>query len=461
MQGEKFVTVYDEAQPIQTPETPLEKVVAPLDEAAHVFGEWTHAYLSQAPAADGSMNGIEKLPGADRSPKFDMDFRNYFDWVNDKVGGIRSKISSQRRTDRGEVADLRTQAREGLKTGIITEAEAEQIRVQAKDRESTTIKEHEEAMRKYNWHVLNMSMAPLWKPLMDGEWPKPGNGRDKFWWIERAQEGLAVQNMRVLQVRHQEAINDPTTYFGPENGRMRAFNEGLGAEYEDAILLLEVVKQAMLEDPSLELTVIPASPQFESSDYKRIAKERGHEPINTNADFLIINLRTHEVVGWQSKTRLQERVVNSYDTAERLVMSSTIDNGNVVRVPMRRMENGREVVTERTFPWIGGLAVQKALELPTYGPDVAVQSRILFGDDSRGFNKSGNYANKTKPQTGNAPSNVISIVKHFAREISEENHFDTDWVTEIQHAAQRPEVIEALKRVGCTPKPNGFFYEAA
>jgi|GEM_PF-6925180 len=454
MQGEQFVKVYEQIPPVEAPQHPFEVATAQLDTASQALGEWVYSYLSQAPEADGSMSGVkEHLPGTDRSPSFNGDFKKYVEWFRENAGIVRGDINTAWREAKSAIDTV-------FESGEITgEVAAEYGR-------QTDIAKTE-AYAKYNWHIIATAMAPMWKPIIDGTWPEPGpQNHDKYWWIHRAQENLALQSMYYVRRRHEAVQNEE--YFQPSSGPVRGRNEGFGAELEDGQLLLKVVEEAMLENdrareqdptiPELDLTVIPAPPQFESSDFKRIAKEQGREnPKNPNADFLIINCRTHEVVGWQSKTHLQQKVVKGYDTDERIIMSGTIDIGNRVRI---RIPNERgKGETESSFPWIGGLAVQKALEISTYGPDTVSQFQYLFGNSPQGFDKQGNYSHTVKPRRTHI--NSIALSKRMAREIATNNHFDTDWVTDIQQAAQRPEVIEALKRVGYTPKANGYFYAAA
>ncbi|QQS17980.1 hypothetical protein IPL68_04990 [Candidatus Saccharibacteria bacterium] len=251
----------------------------------------------------------------------------------------------------------------------------------------------EEAGVETAFHQMTLSFMPMWQSMLDGEWPRRNvnepREKDKFWWITKVQQDLAMHGVQELNRRMKMAMGaGQENFFSKANSSARGFLEGKGAELDVAILLLEMVKQAMIENPELELTVIPAPPQFEKSDYREMATDE-EKPKNPNVDFLVINLRTHQVAGVQVKSTRGGKEAQ-YDTQSGRV---TILYGEDIAPPVmigvpnynQFTRSGKPVIHQKPHSWYGRLCVDIMQSLPTYGMDAA---RVFpFRIEHQGFSR--------------------------------------------------------------------------
>lgn len=236
-----------------------------------------------------------------------------------------------------------------------------------------------EADSQLSYHQLNQCMLPMWRSLLDGLDPKESR-EEKLAWIERVQTEIALLGTQVL-IRRQSIIDKygQKVYFSGASPLtpMRETLAGSGAEYDVAIQLLEMIKQAMIKDESLNLTVIPAPPQFEQTDHYKTVVEPGSKALNPNADFLVINLNTHQVTGVQVKAgggnnRQAKKAEEHYDLS-RVTLLYGMDISPPIRVKIpnknQRTARGELNAPERLFFWSGQLAIALAMKANTYGPE--------------------------------------------------------------------------------------------
>lgn len=447
MQGEKFLDAYEPNPEIESPKDNFDEIVHPLEVAGHMLGEWAFTYLGQPPTEDKELVGLTVCPpGEDKPPTFE-DFMRYYEWRKDSnVGTQLSRLQREMFTDIAKA----------VKGDHISLEQAEEL---AND----TVMEYEQAVRKNTFHDLTACMTPMWQPILDGKWPDPGpDGFDKYWWITRAQRDIAGNSIQALERRRKHAkVEGELNYFSPRVGITRSTVEGRGTEFDVAINLLEIIKRAMREherkhpeEPSLELTVIAAPPQFEAADYRRLGGERGEEdPKNPNVDFLIMNLRTHEVVGVQAKTRGHPNVDAKYDTAERVSMMDGKAFGNTIKVDVPQKKNP-DLISQREFAWSGGLAVRMLLDMPNHGPDTSLvrSQKQPAHFPHRGKKRRGSPPSRRGPE----PNQFRESRRRIAHEISRQNE-GTNWINSVEDVARRPESAVILKRVGYNPDPYGFF----
>lgn len=222
----------------------------------------------------------------------------------------------------------------------------------------------ERAANYFTFHVFNACMSPMWHRFVHGDWPNADRrSQAKIGCITWTQQAIARTAMRLFGRRQGVLERQGKASYFFESAKMnlvRKSFEGKGTESDVAILTLEVVRQATLEDPSLNLIVLPAPPQLDSSDFRQRAAAKTVK--NPNIDFLLIDLDSNEVGGIQAKAwDGNRRFERKYDTAERvLIVSGSSDLQNRVRIPL----DGNDVqeahatpAAAKLFSWSGSLCV--------------------------------------------------------------------------------------------------------
>lgn len=364
--------------------TTATEALKPAWEQALALGSYVEGFLLQPPSADGSLAPLSMTTpqGETVAPSFDRGMRGYFDDIENiiydgshdlrlKGGAVKTEI----------LRYIRENSENGAYPRSFADIEDKDIRGVVLERIQDIARIGAELRGEAKFHLLTMCMMPMWKPLLDGEWPKhnsnQGERYDRTWWITRAQQDIAMHGMRELNHRRKMVeAKGQENYFSKAFAPVRLLTEGSGAEYDVAIQLLEAVKQAMIEDPELELTVIPAPPQFEQSIFTQNPSPNGEKPKNPNVDFLVINLRTHEVAGVQVKNSRSTKAEQKYDTESGRV---TILYGEDIAEPVsiktpntnQFTKDGKPVMHTQSHSWFGRLSTAVMKEIPTYGPDAA------------------------------------------------------------------------------------------
>ncbi|MBL8121190.1 hypothetical protein JNM87_00370 [Candidatus Saccharibacteria bacterium] len=384
--------------------TELSELFIPTWEKGLMLGHHIEGFLRQDPNDGGALSPLSytDAEGNTVKPRFEKDIRDYYRGIiqdGKAIGhGMRKIVNAAEESVLKECLDSHPNRRMPRK---LSEIKDEDVTEGTLNRIRAVKLLTEEAAVEAAFHQLTLCFMPMWKPLLDGEWPKHHTNTsanyDKIWWITHVQQDIALHGMQELNRRRRMvSAEGQDNYFSKANSLARGFIEGKGAEFDVAIQLLEAVKQAMEADPELELTVIPAPPQFEASNYRNTAQkgQETHKPKNPNVDFLVINLRTRQVAGVQVKATRggKER---SYDIDSGRV---TILYGEDIAPPIRVGEpnyrqftkSGQPVIHQKLHPWYGRLCVAIMQDVPTYGPDAArvfkwrdVQNGFSAKDGSR------------------------------------------------------------------------------
>jgi hypothetical protein len=204
-----------------------------------------------------------------------------------------------------------------------------------------------------NFHHLNLGMWDMWDMLRLRE--KPTDPRQRNAMISAAQNDIAFQGVHLYASREKSSTRGNYSYFSKDNAVRRGVVEGIGNEFDAAIVLLELMKK------DRELYVLPGPLQFEA---RSIPEERPTHYSN-NADFVVV--RKDQAVGIQVKSFVHEEAVEKYNPERIILVDARADFGNE-----RRMRTQQESTRQKTVNWGAMLCAQRFVEMRGHGDKLSI-----------------------------------------------------------------------------------------
>lgn len=168
-------------------------------------------------------------------------------------------------------------------------------------------REFQKAYSELNFHYLNIAMMEQWRAVFGLD--NPAGERIKN--IHFAQDYLSTLSLdafckKLDETRPAKAAED----FAKDNKVYRDLTENRLNEFDSAIILLEVMKN----NPSL--AVLPSPPLFEKYTNR------------ANADFIIIDTDTRDILGVQTKTTIFSEELEKYDSRRIIFIDGRYDLAN-------------------------------------------------------------------------------------------------------------------------------------
>ncbi len=213
-----------------------------------------------------------------------------------------------------------------------------------------------------NFHSLNRSLLSFWRPLIDGDWMPPE--RPRPYMLHLAQDSLAFEACCYFLDREKIVEQGGGTHvlFEPGMVKKNEIATGVIQEFDGAIIVLQAMRQRILEPSTL---LLPAPPQFERID------------ANLNVNLVVVDMERRRAVGVQVESHTRHRDVRTADSERVVFIDGDIDLGN--SMPVRH--SGRSS-REQSTAWPGIIAAKKMCEMKFKGkgatPTLA-STREIFG----------------------------------------------------------------------------------
>lgn len=198
------------------------------------------------------------------------------------------------------------------------------------------------ALQSHNFHMMSQSMTFSWAEMISEIDLNPEERRQllSLEQFNIAQSAIGYAKWRAAH----SSISHSHEYFTESFQQDRNFVSGILTEFDTAITLIEISKQ----NPNI--LVVPAPRRFEDSSKK------------INADFIVYDRSTDQVVGVQSKTKVSEQDRERYDQDRIVLISGETDLGGTV---WTRTEAGKSVT--KPVVWPGMIAAEHLKAMKLYG----------------------------------------------------------------------------------------------
>jgi hypothetical protein len=422
VRGKDFISVY----PATVPESEWRRgtfidFLLPAERWSHIFGQAAYNYLDGSPIGESSAK--KKRLFGDYLGPYTLFIHKDFNDISRTVHNLRIQ----------QLLEIERVGQDG------------QLTLELTQRKKEIKQQFYEALISLTFHLVNNSMQAMWIPILDGQWPD--NSLSRLDIIEDIQYSLAEAGLDLYLQREQLATEENNyKYFTEENALKRAAVQGLGSEIDSAIVLLEVIKRAMIEDPSLNLIVIPAPLQFEHSTRRKP---------NPNIDLLVVNLNTREVIGGQVKSKFLLSNRGKYDPERVEIISADVDLENRLE-RVTGSKAGPKVMTwsgligaeialrPRQYPSLKGTGLHPFSSMPRFYDDYQANQRIPIG-------------NRKLPSRHPGRGNT-ALKKFIAKRIYATLDADNPHRKRVPEAANRLG-RRILPRIGVNPAEDGFFRE--
>lgn len=273
-----------------------------------------------------------------------------------------------------------------------------------------------EARNVNNFHALNRSMAPMWLPLITGEWPKE---HERSYYLRVCRDSLALEGFLGFLSRQEyvEKRGGVHVLQKPNPMHRNRTVTGVLQEFDAAIVMID----ALLQDDTLgkTTTVVAAPLQFERTNRA------------TNANLIVVDLAGRRAVGAQVATNVRRQQVEQSDSKRIIHIDGTIDLGNVIPA---RLDQGSS--KETLIAWPGLIAAKYMSRLVLTGKNqspILIEMRKhqrLTQQAAQGGAQHNNRRNRT-PTTAFRAMQNLQTLKHEANSLVGDFEVDFDRLSRI------------------------------
>lgn len=264
-----------------------------------------------------------------------------------------------------------------------------------------------EARNINNFHALNRSMAPMWLPLLDGQWPKD---HQRSYYLRACRDSLALEGFLGFLSRQEyvEKRGGVHVLQKPNPKHRNKTVTGVLQEFDTAIVVID----SLLKDDRLgkTTTVVPAPLQFE-----RVNRA-------TNANLIVADLAGRRAVGMQVETSARREHIEQSDPRRIVHIDGTMDLGNVM--PARIDEGSSKEVL---IAWPGIIAAKYMSQIQLTGKK---KSPILIDMERRAALQNGGRNSKASRAVYETFARVKAL-QHEAFSLVGDIKVDFDSLSEI------------------------------
>ena len=191
--------------------------------------------------------------------------------------------------------------------------------------------EYQKAYSELNFHYLNIAMIEQWRAIFGIN----STPQDRVKNIKFAQDYLSIVSLDAFckKLDQTKPGNEPE-YFSYENKIYRDLTENRLNEIDSAIVILEAIKR----HPSLH--ALPSPALFEKYTDR------------SNADFIVIDTNTNDILGIQTKTTIFSKELERYDSDRIIFIDGRYDLENTKM--MRTLANSSRL---KEVSWNGLIAM--------------------------------------------------------------------------------------------------------